>query len=55
MFVLLQSLFEYVKPVWEKRVYPAVEEYDVSKFGTAPGPLNPTIKHSSSPGAPCVK
>ena len=42
--VLCQGLYEYVKPSWQERVRPTVDENKLKSFGAnvAPRPLNPT-------------
>lgn len=41
---ILQGLFEYVKPEWQERPHPKVNEGKFKEFGgnVAPRPLNPS-------------
>lgn len=43
VFACLQGLYEYVKPAWQERPRPQVDEDKVKVFGgnVAPRPLNP--------------
>ena len=42
-FLLIKGLFEYVRPKWQKRARPVVDEQKVNSFGAsvASRPLNP--------------
>ena len=44
--LVLQGLYEYVKPAWQKRPRPQIDEEKFTNFGknVAPRPLNPSQK-----------
>lgn len=45
---MLQGLYEYVKPTWQKRARPDVSEFDVTKFGST-SPPRPKDPQTNSP------